>query len=87
MKLKESSTALVVGTFAAVVHATWSLMVFVGFAQTYLDWVLGLHFLDNPLTVQPFSFINAAILIGFTFVAGYAVGWIFATIWNRLHKG
>ncbi len=87
MKLKESSTALVVGTFVAVLHAIWSLMVFVGFVETYLDWILGLHFLTNPYQVLPFNFVNAAILIGFTFVAGYAFGWVFATIWNKLHKG
>lgn len=87
MKLKESSTALVVGVFVAVVHVVWSLMVLVGFAQVYLDWILGLHFLDNPFTVRSFDFVNAVILIGFTFVVGYAVGWIFAMIWNRLHKG
>lgn len=86
MKLKESSTALVLGTFAALMHAVWSLMVMVGLAEPYLNWVLGLHFLDNPYTVEPFDIGRALMLIGFTFVVGYAIGWVFAMLWNKLHK-
>lgn len=87
MKLKGSSVALVVGTFVALIHAVWSLMVMVGLAEPYLNWVLGLHFLTNPYTVQPFDITRALILVGFTFVVGYATGWVFAIVWNKLHKG
>lgn len=86
MKLSEIQTALVVGTFVAVMHVIWSSLVFLGLAGPYLNWILGLHFLNNPFTVQPFSFGTALVLVGFTFVVGYLLGYVFAIIWNRLHK-
>lgn len=86
MKLNIGSTALMFGTFAAVVHIVWSLLVFLGFAKSYLDWMLGLHFLNNPFRVAPFNTITALILIATTFVLGYLVGWLFASVWNYLHK-
>ena len=86
MKLSETQTALAVGTFVAVMHTVWSLLVFLGLAEPYLNWILGLHFLSNPYGVQPFSFGTAIILIAFTFVIGYLVGYVFAIIWNKLHK-
>lgn len=87
MKLKIGSTALMFGTFAALVHAVWSLLVFLGLAKTYIDWMLGLHFLSNPFKVAPFSLTTAVTLIVATFVIGYLIGWVFAFIWNRLHRG
>lgn len=86
MKIQESKTALVVGTFAALMHAVWTLAVLLGFAQPYLSWILGLHFLNNPFSVQPFRLGTALMLVAFTFVKGYLLGYIFAIIWNRLHK-
>jgi len=86
MKLSETKTALVVGTFAGLMHAVWSLLVFLGLAEPYLNWILGLHFLSNPYVLAPFSFRTAIFLVVFTFVIGYLLGFVFATIWNRLHK-
>lgn len=87
MKLKVGATALVFGTVVALMHAVWMLMVFLGFGQTYLDWIFGLHLLSNPFTVLPFNFVSAVVLVIFTFVVGYVMGWVFAWIWNGLHKG
>ncbi|MBI4153684.1 hypothetical protein HY503_01680 [Candidatus Woesebacteria bacterium] len=84
--MKETKAALIFGTFMAVMHTIWSLMVFLGFAQNYVNWILGLHFLNNPFRVGAFSFGRALTLIGATFVVGYIVGYIFATIWNKLNK-
>ena len=86
MKLSESRTALVVGTFVALVHVIWSLLVFFGFAKPYMDWILGLHFVNNSFTLKPFAFGTAITLVIFTFVIGYVFGYIFAMVWNKLHK-
>ena len=86
-KVKESKAALIFGTFVALMHLIWSIMVFLGFAQGNLNFILGLHFLNNPYTVSAFNLTNAVILIAVTFVIGYLVGWIFASLWNKLHKG
>ena len=86
MKLDQSRTALVTGTFVAFVHAVWSLMVFLGFAKLYLDWIFGLHFLSNPFALRVFNLWTAITLVAFTFLVGYAFGYVFAAIWNKLHK-
>jgi hypothetical protein len=86
MKLKVGSTAMTLGLFFALVHTIWMAMVYFGLAQVYLDWILGLHLLSNPFVLMPFSFATALGLIVFTFLVGYAAGWIFAVIWNNFHK-
>ncbi len=75
------------GLFMVVVHAVWSLMVFFGLAKLYFDWILGLHFLNNPFKVSAFSLVKAGTLLIVVFVVGYLMGWVFAFLWNRLHKG
>jgi hypothetical protein len=87
MKLKLGSTGMTVGFFVALMHAVWMLMIFLGLGQLYLDWIFGLHLISNPFTVQPFNFGSGLTLIVFTFVVGYVMGWAFAFIWNKLHKG
>ncbi len=87
MKLKTGTTALVLGLFFALMHAVWMLMIFLGIAKWYLNWIFGLHLLTNPYGVLPFNFGTALMLIVVTFIVGYVMGWVFAIIWNRLHKG
>lgn len=87
MKLHIGSTALVVGVFVALMHAIWMLLIFFGVAQLYMNWIFGLHLLTNPYKVLPFNLMTAVWLIVFTFIVGYIMGWVFAFIWNRLHKG
>ncbi len=87
MKLKVGETSMVFGVFAALVHVVWMLIVFLGLGQFYLDWIFGLHLIANPFKVLPFNMTAALTLIVFAFVVGYVLGWAFATIWNRLHKG
>ncbi len=82
-KLDEGQIALIVGGFMGFVHLLWALLVAFGLAQLYLDWILGLHFLNNPFVVGTFTLTNAVILVVATGVIGYVVGWVFAWIWNR----
>ncbi len=63
MKLSEHNIGLVVGAFAGTMHLLWSLIVAFDYAQSLLDWILGLHFLNNPYQVQPFNLTNAIILV------------------------
>lgn len=84
MKLNEHGTGIVIGAFAGIWHLLWSLFVAFDYAKTLLDWIFGLHFLNNPYQIQPFILTNAIMLIVVTSVIGYAAGWVFATIWNIL---
>lgn len=86
IKLDPQKTGLVLGSLAALMHLLWSLMVAMGLAQWWMDWVLSLHFLNNPYTVKPFDIVTAMILVVVTGIVGFAVGWVFSTIWNYWQK-
>lgn len=85
-KLHASTVGLSLGALFALWHAAWALLVAGGFAQSLLDWVFSLHFLDNPYVVTTFSLQTAVILVIVTFAVGYAMGWVFATAWNWVVK-
>ena len=70
----------------ALVHAVWAMIVFLGVAQPFLDWMFAIHSLTNPNFVLPFDLARSLTLVGTTFVIGYGFGWAFANIWNRVAK-
>jgi len=86
MKLKPISVAIYTGFFVATLHLIWSLMVAFGVGQTYLDWILGLHFVKNPFIVVPFSLSVMIILLVVTFVVGFILGWVGTVCWNKITK-
>lgn len=87
MKLQEKQVALAAGVFIGGWHLVWSLLIAGGWAQVLLDFIYGIHMLNNPFIVAPFSVGTAVLLVVVTFVVGYVGGWIFARLWNYLHKG
>jgi len=84
--MNKHKVALTLGSFVALVHLVWSLLVGFGFAQPWMNWVLGLHFLNNPFQFRPFELGTAIVLIIVTGIVGYVVGWIFSTVWNWVNK-
>ena len=81
-KLSEHQTGVALGTFFGLMHAVWALVVYLGFAQIWLDFVLGLHFLENPLVVSAFDMQKAVTLVAVTAGVGYVAGFVFANVWN-----
>lgn len=86
MKLNPGKTALTAGAFAGLWHVVWGLLVAGEFASQLLDFIYGIHFLNNPFSVQPFDLTKWVTLIVVTAVLGYIFGYIFATIWNKINK-
>ena len=85
-ELSKNKAGLILGSFLGLWHLTWSLLVATGAAQTLLDWIYYLHFLNNPFHVAGFSIGTAALLIVITSVLGYIFGWLLAFLWNVFHK-
>lgn len=86
MKLNKNETGLALGGLIALVHLAWSLMVMFGWAKMWMDFIFGLHFLNNPFVLNSFSWGTALMLVIITGIVGYILGWIFAWVWNMLHK-
>jgi hypothetical protein len=78
---------LVLGGIVAAFHLLWSVLVALGLAQFTIDWIFRLHFIQPPYTVGPFSLTLAVGLVVITFIVGYVVGWLFAFLWNGVHRG
>ncbi len=86
MKLDPLKTGLGLGSLTALMHLVWSLLVLLGMAQGWMDWIFSLHFLNNPFTVGSFNIVIALTLILVTGLVGFAVGFVFANIWNYWQK-
>lgn len=85
VKLNKNKTGLTLGLFMGLMHASWALLVSAGMAQKVLDMVYRVHFLNNPFVVSPFLMTRAIKLVVFTSIVGYAMGFVFAFVWNRGH--
>lgn len=85
-KIHAHDVGCIVGATVSVMHVIWSLVVFFGLANWYLDFMFSMHFLSNPFVIQSFDWGKAIMLWVITFVAGYLVGWVFAVVWNMLLK-
>lgn len=83
-KLDGNKLGLTLGIFGAILHAVWSLFVAImpSGLQRFLDWLVSLHSMSMPVAIMPFNLMNAVLLIIAVFVIWYALGWIFAAVWN-----
>lgn len=84
--LNKNKTGFIVGAFSGSWHFLWSLLVGIGAAQPFLDWIYRLHFLSNPFHVAEFNVFTAALLVFISFSAGFLMGWFFALLWNALPR-
>lgn len=74
------------GALLGVCHFFWSLMVALGWAQPLIDFVFWMHLIQPVFVMQPFSLPAAAALIVFTSIAGFVIAFLFAVLWNKLHR-
>ena len=80
-------TGLVLGAVIGGWHLCWATLVGLGFAQPVIDFVFWMHFIKPIYLVEPFEIARAAILLIVTAALGFAIGSVFAMIWNAVHKG
>ena len=69
-----------------IVHIAWSVLVATGLAQLLLDFVMWAHMVRSSEMIAPFDISAAIALVLFASIVGYAAGYGFATIWNRVHR-
>ena len=85
-KINGNKLGLVLGTFFALLHVIWALIIAVGYGEQLIEWILPLHFIDILVGVTAFSIMNALILVVMAFIGGYIIGWLYAWIWNMFNK-
>jgi len=86
MQIEPLRAGLIAGLFLAVIHAAWALLVMVGWAQWLMNFVFWAHFITPVYHIESFEAGRAATLIGIVFVAGAAMGWVAALLWNNIGR-
>ncbi len=86
MKLNPSKVALTLGVLIGGFHLLWAVLVALGLAQPLLGFIFSIHMLANPYQVTGFDVTKAGMLVVITSAVGYGVGYIFANVWNKVHK-
>ncbi len=84
--MSPNKAGLVLGALVGSWHLLWSLLVALHWAQAVIDFVLWMHFIKPVYVVEDFGVGRALILIAVTSTVGYAVGYCFGLIWNRVHR-
>ncbi len=86
MEINKNKTGLTFGFLISFFHLMWSILVILGIAQTFLDFIFDIHMLNIPIVVMPFDLVKALGLIIVTFIVGYIFGWLMAFFWNKCFK-
>lgn len=82
-RIRPHSIGLAFAAFLAIWHILWSLLVGVGAAQPFIDFIFRLHMITPPYRIAAFSLATAASLVVVTAGIGYMAGWAAGVIWNR----
>ena len=82
--MNKHKLGLVFGAFLGIWHFAWAALVLSGMAQSLMNWIFRIHFIEPPYTILPFNFGVAVALIVVTSITGYLSGWVFGAIWNWL---
>lgn len=85
-QVNSHKVGLVFGGMMVVFHACWALMILLGVAQPFMDWIFDLHMVTPVYQVMPFSWGSAIILLIITGVIGYVMGYVLGWLWNWAHS-
>lgn len=84
MVVNPNRVGLAFGSFIALFHFVWAMIVALGLAQAVLNFIYSIHFLNNPFLIQEFNLAKALVLVCFTFVMGYIGGYVLSLVWNKM---
>lgn len=84
--INANKTGFVVATLLGGWHFLWAVLVAAGWAQPVLNFGFWMHFIRPIYVVGPFNLGIAVLLVAVTATIGYVIGYIFATLWNWIHR-
>ncbi|MDP3725602.1 MAG: hypothetical protein Q8R36_00215 [bacterium] len=87
MSTNRNKVGLVFAALFGGVHVLWSILVFLGWAQPLVNFILWAHMIQVLYVVGPFDALASATLIVVTAFVGYVVGSVVSVIWNKVHQG
>lgn len=84
--LNPNKTGLALGKLVGGLHLVWAILVALGSAQALVNFSLWAHMVSMPVVVGAFDITAAITIIIVATAAGYVLGYLFAKIWNYLHR-
>jgi len=84
--LNPTKTGLALGKLLGGVHLVWAVLIALGWAQALVNFSMWAHMVSVPVVVQTFDISAAITVIFFATIIGYVLGFVFAKIWNWLHR-
>ena len=79
-------TGLAFGSLVGGLHLLWAILIALGWAQALVNFSQWAHMLSVPVVVGPFDLTAAVTVILVATAIGYVLGYVFAKIWNYLHR-
>ena len=87
MKLNVHKSGLVGAAMLGGVHVLWSVLVFLGWAQWWINFSSWAHMLKTaPVHVGSFDGTAAVTVIVVAGCIGYGIGYAFATVHNKVYR-
>ncbi len=84
--INPTKSGLALGVLLGLCHAFWAALVAFGWAQAIINFVFWIHFIKPIYVIEPFNIGLALALVSATTTIGFAIGYIFALIWNLFHR-
>ena len=84
--MNKHKVAMTTSVFAGLVHLVWEVALFLGLAQSFVNWKMSMHSISASVKVLPFNLGSAIGLVIAALIGAYIVGWVFATIYNKMHR-
>jgi hypothetical protein len=85
--INPAKAGLALGKLFGGLHLVWAILIALGWAQGLVNFSMWAHMVNVPVVVQAFNFSAAATVVIVASLIGYVVGYVFAKIWNWLHRG
>lgn len=86
MHADPKKVGLVGGVMLGGLHVLWSLLVLLGWAQPLVEFSMWAHMARSAIIIGPFDVAAATTVIIIASLIGYGVGYMVATVWNRVHR-
>lgn len=83
-KINPIDAALLLGMLFGILHLSWLILIYLKYAQGFLDFIYWAHFIKPIFEVESFDAGRSLILLALTVLVGFTLGYILSKIFNTL---